>query len=345
MLVVKQQTKRKSANRQVTTPSVKPNCVEANFPFDLLQPVRIDHPSICTSDTALLSNELLEPPFAPEKEPTIHAIQVDDADKENWLMTTTSTTKEPTLSGEILMVNDCLETHEDGDLTTVVLADKGKGVDPQEYGGAPYYPNSMIVPAGTKSTGGSDFVELIGVHRDKGKNIDPEGKENGMAKYDPGPSRIDFDDHRDGAMSFQKQSTVTPLESFDPTDLNDELPYDPTLPRRSWRPKISHFRFIVFSMPLAFLGTVQAVSNQKGSVTISVTTEWISSVVIFLLNLGPLILYLRVSILASTSILPSVIRYHTGRFIGAIERRASFCPLPFPMAVLIQTLKLPKDIL
>jgi hypothetical protein len=341
MLVVKQQTKRKSANRQVTTPSVKPNCVEANLPFDLLQPVRIDHPSICTSDTALPSDELLEPPLAPDKEPTTHAIQVGDAsDKENSrLVTTTSTTKEPTLAGEILMVNDCLETHEDGDLTTVVLVDKGKGVDPQEYG-ASYYPNSMIVPAGTNSTGGSDSIELIGVHRDKGKNVDPEEKGNGMTKYDPGPSRIDFDDHRNEAISFQKQST--PLESFDPTKiLNDELPYDPTLPRRSWRPKISHFRFIVCSVPLAFLGTVQAGSNQKGRIT----PEWISGVVIFLLNLGPLILYLRVPILASASMLPSVIRYHTGRFIGAIERRASFRPLPFPMAVLIQTSKSPKDIL
>jgi len=82
-----------------------------------------------------------------------------------------SATKEPALAVEILIDNDCLE---DGDLGTVVLANKGKGVDPREYGGALYDPNSMIPPAGTTSTGGSDSIELVGIHRDKGKNVDPE---------------------------------------------------------------------------------------------------------------------------------------------------------------------------
>lgn len=42
-------------------------------------------------------------------------------------------------------------------------------------------------------------------------------------------------------------------------------------------------------------------------------------------------------ILASTSMLPSGIRYYTGRFFGAVERRTSYCPLPFPVTLLIQT--------
>jgi hypothetical protein len=176
--------------------------------------------------------------------------------------------------------SDCLE---DGDLTTVVLADKGKGVDPRGYGGALYNPNSMIIPAGTTSTstGGSDSIELVGVHRDKGKNVDPVERGNGMVKYELGPSRIDF--HDPGAMSFQKQ--VFLLQSFGrtrTTDLNDGLNYDPTLPRPSWNPKISPYRFMVFSVPLA-IGTVKAIISQKGSVTTPITLEWISGVVIFLM--------------------------------------------------------------
>ena len=191
-------------------------------------------------------------------------------------MTATSATKEPALAVEISMDNDCLETHEDGDLGT----DKGKGVD-QEYSGALSDPNSMIVPVGTTSTGGSEPIELVGVHRDKGKNVDPEERAcNGMAKYEPGPSRIDFHDH--GAMSFQQQGIS--LESFGPTkltDLNDGRPYDPTLPRLSWFPKISPYRFMVLLIPFA-IGTAKAALSLKGSVTTPVTLEWISGVVIFL---------------------------------------------------------------
>jgi hypothetical protein len=243
-------------------------------------PVQIDHPSIRSSDTALpLDAELFERPPASEKEPTTHAIQVGDGDEENGFVTATSATKEPALPVEILMANDCLETHEDGDLS-VVLADKGKGVDPQEYGGGLYDPNSRTFLAGTTSTGGSDSIELVAIPRDKGKNVDPEERGHGMAKYEPGPSRIDFHDH--GAMSFQKQGI--PLQSFErtrTTDLNDGLPYDPTLPRLSWHPKISPYRFIVCSIPLA-VGTVKAVLSQKGSVTTPITLEWISGVAIML---------------------------------------------------------------
>ena len=179
------------------------------------------------------------------------------------------------------MESDCLETDKDEDLTTVVLADKGKGIDQREYSVARLYdPNSIIVLGGTTSTGGSESIELVDVHRDKGKNVDPEERGNGMAKYEPGPSRIDFDDH--STMSFQKPGI--PLESFErttTTDLENGLPYDPTLPRLSWFPKISPYRFMVFLTPLA-IGTVKAVLSQKGSVTTPITLEWISGVVIFL---------------------------------------------------------------
>jgi len=384
-LVVKQQTERKSANHQVTTPSVKPNCVETNLPFGLNSalPVRIDsHFSICTSNRALPSDGLSEPPLASGKEPRTHAIQVGDDDEENGLVTATSVTKEPALAVVILMDTDFLKTHEDGDLGAVVLADKGKGVnpreyggplydpnsmivpagttstptggsdslelvgvhrdkgknvdpeergnemakcepgpsridssatkelalaveilidndcledrdlgtvvlankgkgvDPREYGGALYDPNSMIPPAGTTSTGGSDSIELVGIHRDKGKNVDLEERGNKMAKYEPGPSRIDF---HNGAMSFQQQVILLQLfKRMRTKDLNDGLHYNPTLPRPSWHPKISPYRFIVFWIPLT-IGIVKAVLSLKGSVTIPITLEWISGVVIFLM--------------------------------------------------------------
>ena len=316
-------------------PSVEPDCIE-NLPLDVNStlPVPVDQPSLRTSDTTLPSEELFEPPPASEKECTTHAIQVDDSDEENSFVTTTSATKE--LALPVLMDSGCLETNEDGDLSTLVLANRGKGIDPREYGGALYDPKSMIVPASTTSTGGSDFIELVGVHRDKGKNVDPEEKGNEMAKYEPGPSRIDFHDdeqiflqailleafkptiptdfvellgvhqdkgknvvpeergngmakyepgpsridlHDHGAVSFQKKGIL--FESFEPTDLNDGLPYDPTLPRPRWHPKISPYRFIVFSIPLA-IGTAKAVLSYKGSVTTPITLEWISGVVILL---------------------------------------------------------------
>jgi len=193
-------------------------------------------------------------------------------------VTATPAAKEPALAVEILD-SDCLDTHEDRDLATVVLSDKGKGVDPREHGNATYDPNSIIVPVDTTS-GGSGFIELIGVRRDKGKNVDPEERRNGMAKYEPSPSRIDFHDH--GVTSFQKQAI--PLQPFEPTkaaDLNHEPPYDPTLPHLPWHPKISPYRFIVFLIPLS-IGTVKAILSQKGSVTTPITLEWISGVVVFL---------------------------------------------------------------
>jgi hypothetical protein len=70
-----------------------------------------------------------------------------------------------------------------------------------------------------------------------------------------------------------------------------------------------------------------------------------STIFLFFCYLGPLIFYLRVPILASTSMLPSAIRYRTGRFVRAAERCASLCPLSFPVAVLIQTPKFSEDVL
>jgi hypothetical protein len=55
---------------------------------------------------------------------------------------------------------------------------------------------------------------------------------------------------------------------------------------------------------------------------------YIPSIFIFSCFLGPLISYLRVPILALTPMLPSVIQYHTSRFIGVVERRASLHPFP-----------------
>ena len=57
---------------------------------------------------------------------------------------------------------------------------------------------------------------------------------------------------------------------------------------------------------------------------------YIPSITRFFFSLGLLIFYQRVPILGSTSLLPSVIRYHTGRFVGAVERCASLHSLPFP---------------
>jgi hypothetical protein len=183
----------------------------------------------------LPSDKLFEPPPASEKEPRTHAIQVGDGDEENCFVTAISATKEPVLAVEILMDSDCLE---DGDPTTVVFADKGKGVDPQEYGAALYDRNTMIFPAGTTSTGGSYSIELVGVYRDKGKNVDPEERWNGMAKYyEPGPSRIDFDDHLLAQFFPDKVSLLQSFELKRTTDFSDGLHYDPAFPRLSWHPQ------------------------------------------------------------------------------------------------------------
>jgi len=97
-------------------------------------PIQINHPSIRTNDTALPSDELLEPPPVSRKEPTTCATRVGHSDETNSLVvaTSTSATTEPPLSVEILTDSDCVKTNEDEndeDFSTVVLVDKGKGVD------------------------------------------------------------------------------------------------------------------------------------------------------------------------------------------------------------------------
>ena len=157
-LGVKPQTERKSVNREATMPPVKPDRIEAILPFDVnsVLPVQIDHPSICTSDTALPTDEPFELPPVSEKEPTTDATKVGDGDKENNFLTVTTATEEPPPAVEILIDSDFVATNEDGDLATVALADKGKGVDPRGYGSSPCDPKLMVIPADASSIVGSD---------------------------------------------------------------------------------------------------------------------------------------------------------------------------------------------
>ena len=199
------------------------------------------------------------------------------------------------------MDSDCVEANEDEDLSTVGLADKGKGVDPQEYGGALYNPKSMIVPSGTTSTGGSDVIELVDIHRDRETNTDPEEIVSISMAYDTRPiSALDNDELEFMGLQFALLESLEPgkptgfNESLEPgkltgfndsnylaTDLNDGLPYDPTLPQPRWHPKISPYRFAAFFTPL-IIGTVRAVLSQKESFTTPITLEWINAVVLFL---------------------------------------------------------------
>jgi hypothetical protein len=170
--------------------------------------------------------------------------------------------------------------------TTVMLVDKGKHVDPLEYGDASFNSNSMIVSVDANSIGIPGVIEVTGVHLDEGKSVSPRKRESGLANCEPGPSRIDFPDyspHYDSESSaFQKQGI--PLQSLEPikaTDLNQESHYDPTFPRLRWHPKISPYRLMVFSTPLV-IGTAKAISSQKGNATVPITLEWIYGVVVFL---------------------------------------------------------------
>jgi hypothetical protein len=167
-----------------------------------------------------------------------------------------------------------------------MLADKGKRVDPREYGGASSNPNPMRVPVNINFIGMPGVIEVIGVHLNKAKGVAPRKRRGGVAKYEPGPSRIDFADYSpqydSESRAFQKQDiSLQPLEPPKATDLNQQSHYDPTFPRLHWHPKISPYRLIFFSIPLG-LGTAKAISSQKGSVRAPIALEWISGVVIFL---------------------------------------------------------------
>jgi len=202
----------------------------------------------------------------------------------------TTAAKEPITTVEILMDDDCLESHDDRYPSVVVLRDKGKQVDPREYGGAICNPLSTTVLTDTDSTTTSGRIELVGVHGDKGKNVDPrELRRNRVAKYKPGPSRIDFSDYRlkDDSLEstdFHKlpMQSLPSLEPAKFTDLTSCRPLDdPGLPRLRWHPKISPYRLIVFSIPVG-IGTAKAISSQKGNVTVPITLEWTTGVVVFL---------------------------------------------------------------
>ena len=170
-----------------------------------------------------------------------------------------------------------------GSPTTVMLKDKGKRVDPREYGGASSNPKPTRVPVNINLIGMPGVIEAIGVRLHKGKDVSLRKRGGEVAKYEPGPSRIDFSPQYDSESSvFQKQDiSLQPLEPPKATYLNQNSHYDPTLPRPRWHPKISPYRLIFFSIPLG-IGTAKAISSQKGSVTVPITLEWISGVVVFL---------------------------------------------------------------
>jgi len=98
-------------------------------------------------------------------------------------------------------------------------------------------------------------------------------------------------------------------------------------------------RYPDFQLPMG-----PALSKGTGDMIRLVVLIRIPSIVIFFCILCPLIVCL---VIALTSVLPSVVQYHIGRFFDTIERCASLHSLPFimPMAVLIQISKFPKDIL
>ena len=167
-----------------------------------------------------------------------------------------------------------------------MLADKGKRVDPREHGGASSNPNPMMVPVNINFIGMPGVIEVIGAHLNKGKGVALRKGGGGVAKYEPGPSRIDFAHYsprryHSESSAFQKQDvSLQPLEPPKATDLNQESHYDSTS-RLRWHPKIPPYRLIFFSIPLA-IGTAKAISSQKGKVTVPITLEWISGVVVFL---------------------------------------------------------------
>jgi hypothetical protein len=76
-----------------------------------------------------------------------------------------------------------------------------------------------------------------------------------------------------------------------------------------------------------------------------VVVFYIPFAIIYVVFLILLMTQLWAPILASTSTLPSGIQSYTGRFFRAIERRASYGRLAFPVTPLTQTSQSPKDAL
>jgi len=165
-----------------------------------------------------------------------------------------------------------------------MLRDKGRRVDPREYGGAIRNANSIIVSTATNSTGLSDVIKLVDIHLDKEKNIDPRERGHGMAKYEPGPARIDFqgysceDNSESGAF---RKLRMQPLQSLEPDFTSPRRPCGPTLQQPRWHPKISPYCLILLLTPVSF-GTAKAIISQKGGISISITIGWVFGLVVIL---------------------------------------------------------------
>lgn len=215
---------------------------------------------------------------------TTHDCATGEVDEEHLIDTTVD--EEPVIAVEISMDADPLESHKDRDISesVVMFKDKGKYVDPREYGGAMCNPTSMMVSTSTNSPGVS---ELVDVHLNKGKDDGPRRRWNRVAEYESGPSRIDFPNYYDSESNVVHtvHMQMLPLRSSNPEEIIDFTsrgpPCEPTHPRLRWHPKVSPYRLIVFSIP-AGIGTAKAILSQKGNVTAPITLEWISGVVVFL---------------------------------------------------------------
>lgn len=208
----------------------------------------------------------------------------DDHDEHSSELIDTTAAKEPVIAAEILTDSDHLESHEDRDPSTVIVksVDKGKGVDPREYGGATCNLISNIIPTDTNSTEILDVFELVHRFRpDKGKNVDPRERGNRVAEDKPGPSRIDFHDYTSPYDWENTAIPMRPLQPLEPDVTSHEPPQDPTLSKLRWHPKISPYRLIMLLTPVTF-GTAKAIISQNGGVTVPITIEWVSGVVVSL---------------------------------------------------------------
>lgn len=250
-------------------------------------PIRIDPPSTTSDRTLDRPATLPSGGLASEHVSTTHPNPVcaagdDDYEERSSELIDTTTAKEPVIAAEILTDNGRdLESREDRDLSTVIVKskDKGKGVDPREYGGATCNLISNIIPTETNSARGSDVIELVHrVRPDKGKNVDPREKGNRAAEYRPGASRIDFHDYT--SYDWELASIpMYPLQPLEPDVTSHGPPHDPTLSRARWHPKISPYRLIMLLTPVTF-GTAKAIISQNGGVTVPITIEWVTGVVV-----------------------------------------------------------------
>ena len=212
------------------------------------------------------------------------AVGDDDHGEHSSESIDTTAAKEPAITTEILTDSDHLESNEDRDLSTVIVksVDKGKGVDPQEYGGATCIPISNIIPTATNSTEMLDVFELDHRFRpDKGKSVDPRERGNRAPEYKPGPSRIDFHDYTSRYDWENTAIPMHPLQPLEPVVTSHDPPYDPTVSHLRWHPKISPYRLMVLLTPVTF-GTAKAIISQNGGVTAPITIEWVSGVVVSL---------------------------------------------------------------